>query len=109
LQARKGPVARLQWPASGRHAVDTQFGELAWELRSVNHRYLDISIRLPEDLKRFEPDVRERAAARLHRGKVEISTLPHWKNSRRPLRLYMPQFPSLPQRTPSKYCNGRVW
>ncbi len=50
-----------------------EFGELVWELRSVNHRYLDIQARLPEDLRRIEPLVREKVTARLGRGKVECS------------------------------------
>lgn len=59
--------------AYGRHAADTEIGELTCELRSVNHRYLDISLRLPENLRGLEPLLRERATARLHRGKVEIA------------------------------------
>ncbi len=46
-------------------------GELAWELRSVNHRYLEIFVRLPEELRVLEPRVRERVNQRLGRGKVE--------------------------------------
>jgi uncharacterized protein (TIGR00255 family) len=59
--------------AYGRHATDTEFGELTCELRSVNHRYLDISLRLPDNLRGLEPLLRERASTRLHRGKVEIA------------------------------------
>ena len=59
--------------AYGRHATDTEFGELTCELRSVNHRYLDISLRLPDNLRGLEPLLRERAGTRLHRGKVEIA------------------------------------
>lgn len=50
-----------------------EWGRLSWELRSVNHRYLDISPRLPEELRQLEPLVRERIAGRLARGKVECS------------------------------------
>ncbi len=46
-------------------------GELIWELRSVNHRYLEIQPRLPEDFRVLEPRVREHVAARVGRGKVE--------------------------------------
>lgn len=49
------------------------WGTLIWELRSVNHRYLEITPRLPEELRRIEPDLRERAMARLGRGKVECT------------------------------------
>jgi uncharacterized protein (TIGR00255 family) len=41
-------------------------------LRTVNHRYLEISPRLPEELRSFEPALRERIAARLSRGKVDV-------------------------------------
>jgi uncharacterized protein (TIGR00255 family) len=47
------------------------WGRLAWELRAVNHRYLDVSLRLPEELRAIEGEVRTRAAARLSRGKLE--------------------------------------
>jgi len=46
-------------------------GSLIWELRTVNHRYLDISLRLPEDLRALEPECRERIAAVLRRGKMD--------------------------------------
>ena len=41
------------------------------ELRSVNHRYLDLQFRLPEDLRALEPGMRELIVAKLQRGKVE--------------------------------------
>lgn len=47
------------------------WGTLIWELRTVNHRYLDISLRLPEDFRALEPDCRERIAAVLRRGKLD--------------------------------------
>ncbi|HFC52921.1 MAG TPA: YicC family protein [Gammaproteobacteria bacterium] len=46
-------------------------GSLDLELRSVNHRYLEMSLRLPEELRFLEMDLRERIGARLGRGKVE--------------------------------------
>jgi uncharacterized protein (TIGR00255 family) len=42
------------------------------EWRSVNGRFLDLSLRLPEDLRSLEPALREMAGARLRRGKVEL-------------------------------------
>src|SRR6476660_9895204 len=44
---------------------------LAVELRSVNHRYLDVTVKLPEELRALEPALRERIAAAQKRGKVE--------------------------------------
>jgi len=51
--------------------IDTPRGSLSWELRSVNHRYLDTSLRLADDFRALEPDVRARLKAALSRGKVE--------------------------------------
>ena len=45
---------------------------LVAELRSVNHRYLDLSLRLPDELRPLEPALREKLSARLKRGKVEL-------------------------------------
>jgi uncharacterized protein (TIGR00255 family) len=46
-------------------------GTLSAEIRSVNHRYLDLTFRLPDELRAFEPALREQFAARMTRGKVE--------------------------------------
>lgn len=51
----------------------TAFGRLAWELRSVNHRYLEIGLRLPEELRALEPAIRELLGQQLSRGKVDAS------------------------------------
>jgi uncharacterized protein (TIGR00255 family) len=51
----------------------TPLGTLVCELRTVNHRYLEQSLRLPDELRSFEPLLRERIAARLSRGKVDVS------------------------------------
>ena len=48
-------------------------GGVQWEIRSVNHRYLDVGVRLPEDLRRLEPKIRERVGAYLGRGKVDCT------------------------------------
>jgi len=57
--------------AFGRDRSESTGGTLTWELRTVNHRYLDISLRLPEDLRQIETDVRKRIAKALGRGKVD--------------------------------------
>lgn len=49
----------------------TAWGTLSCELRSVNHRFLEVALRLPEDLRAAEPALRERISARLNRGKVD--------------------------------------
>jgi len=47
--------------------------ELIWEIRSVNHRYLEMFVRLPEELRAIEPLVREKINKRLGRGKIDCS------------------------------------
>ncbi len=53
--------------------TETPWGALAFELRSVNHRYLELNPRLPEELRAIEPALRERVAAKLSRGKVDVN------------------------------------
>ncbi len=48
-----------------------EWSHTSWEIRSVNHRYLEISIRLPEELREIEVDVRERVSGSVHRGKID--------------------------------------
>jgi uncharacterized protein (TIGR00255 family) len=48
------------------------WGRLNWELRSVNHRYLDVQFKLPEDFRAIENELRAQATAQIGRGKVEI-------------------------------------
>jgi len=50
---------------------ETKFTSLALELRAVNHRYLDIQLRLPDELRSFEAAIRDAISAQLQRGKVE--------------------------------------
>ncbi|MDD4905794.1 MAG: YicC family protein [Methylobacter tundripaludum] len=54
---------------------ETEIGDLtiSCELRSVNHRYCDISLRLPDRLRFVEADLRSAIAAKINRGKVECS------------------------------------
>src|SRR6478672_4721687 len=53
--------------------TETPWGALSFELRSVNHRYLELSPRLPDELRALEPALRERVAAKLTRGKVDVN------------------------------------
>jgi len=48
-------------------------GQLGCELRAVNHRYLELSVRLPEELRPIENQIRERVARRVSRGKVDLA------------------------------------
>lgn len=49
------------------------FGRLSWEMRSVNHRYLDFGLRLPEELRPLEAEIRKTLGQFLSRGKIEAS------------------------------------
>ena len=53
-------------------AKSTLTGQLGLEIRSVNSRFLDLSFRLPEDLRQFEPTLRDLIIGKLKRGKVEV-------------------------------------
>ena len=57
--------------AFARQECNDTWGSLTLELRSVNHRYLEISLRLPEELRVLEGKVRERLQQGLNRGKVD--------------------------------------
>ncbi len=50
-----------------------EWGSAVCELRAVNHRYLDLSLRLPEQLSACETALREKIQQVLHRGKVECT------------------------------------
>ena len=52
---------------------DTPWGHLSLELRSLNHRYLELFIRLPEELRSLESGIRETLGEHLSRGKVDVS------------------------------------
>jgi len=56
-----------------RETAETSFGTMTCEMRAVNHRYLDIQFRLPEELRSKELDLRNRIGESLKRGKVECS------------------------------------
>jgi uncharacterized protein (TIGR00255 family) len=47
------------------------WGTVTCELRSVNHRYLELSLRLPDDLRGLENDARQLLSSSLRRGKVD--------------------------------------
>ncbi len=53
--------------------LDTEQGVLLWELRSVNHRYLEMQFKLPDGFRALEPALRDLISARLRRGKVDAS------------------------------------
>ncbi|MBL6690052.1 MAG: YicC family protein [Pseudomonadales bacterium] len=50
-----------------------EVGAAVWEFRSVNHRYLDVSFRMPENLRYLETDLKGAFRDKVHRGKIECS------------------------------------
>ena len=62
-------------------------GTLIWELRSVNHRYLEPHLRLPEALRDLEGAVREALRQGLSRGKVECTLRFNEENAGKPLQV----------------------
>lgn len=56
-----------------RQEVQHPWGSLSCEIRSVNHRYLEASVRMPDTLRACEPKIREQLRKQLSRGKVEVN------------------------------------
>ncbi len=59
--------------AFSRTATRFGTGQIIWEIRSVNHRYLDVNLRFPEELRTLEMSARERFNSFLHRGRIDAS------------------------------------
>jgi uncharacterized protein (TIGR00255 family) len=76
------PVYSMTGYASAQHSTANSSAEqdtkaapasqLGLEIRSVNSRFLDLSFRLPEDLRQYEPALRELIISKIKRGKVEV-------------------------------------
>jgi uncharacterized protein (TIGR00255 family) len=56
-----------------RESAEFPIGTLTWEIRAVNHRYLDVQFKLPEDLRPKEQVFRQQASSSLGRGKIECA------------------------------------
>jgi len=54
-----------------RAQANTDYGTLILEVRSVNHRYLDIALRLPEELRLLDPEFRQAIKHQLIRGRID--------------------------------------
>ncbi len=59
--------------AYGREEGSGSWGQASCEIRTVNHRYLEMSIRLPEELRALEQSVRDKISSRLKRGKIDCA------------------------------------
>lgn len=57
--------------AFSRTEQDLDGTQLIWEIRSVNHRYLDVNIRLPDELRPLEPECRSVISRIISRGRVD--------------------------------------
>lgn len=57
--------------AFARKQAEFPWGALVWEIRSVNHRYLEPVFRLPEQLRQIEPSLRDALRVHLSRGKID--------------------------------------
>jgi uncharacterized protein (TIGR00255 family) len=59
--------------AFARQSIEKDWGNGAWEIRSVNSRYLETNFRLPESLRYLEFKLREKLRKRLNRGKLDCT------------------------------------
>ncbi|MDJ0881429.1 MAG: YicC/YloC family endoribonuclease [Gammaproteobacteria bacterium] len=59
--------------AFARVQQSNESGEIVWEIKSVNHRYLEPGFKLPDDFRLLEPDIRKMLSAHLNRGKIDIN------------------------------------
>lgn len=59
--------------AHGQSDTKTEYAEFHWEIRSLNNRFLDLTIRLPEQFRHLDSVIRPRVSAHIHRGKVDVT------------------------------------
>lgn len=71
--------------AFARREVSGSWGNAVWELRSINHRYLELSLHFPEAFSELEVIIRERLRQQLHRGKVDCTLRYHPKEENTPI------------------------
>ncbi len=69
--------------AFARQQSEHEWGTLVWEIRSVNHRYLEPSFRMPDSLRHLEGPLREQLRSSVQRGKVDA-----WLKGRSELESY---------------------
>ena len=67
--------------AFARNTIEFSWGSVTCELRSVNHRFLETSFRMPETMREIEMSLREIARKALTRGKVDCSMQVDFNNS----------------------------
>jgi len=59
--------------AFARQTVENELGTLTWEIKSVNHRFSEVSLRLPEELRPAEVQIRELITQSVSRGKIDAN------------------------------------
>ena len=64
------PIRSMTAFAAGERS--TEWGVLGCEMRAVNHRFLELGVRLPDELRALEPLLREQVTARVSRGKLDL-------------------------------------
>ena len=62
-----------------RAQIQESWGLITCELRSINHRYLEMSVHLPEMLRELENSIREQIRHHIKRGKIECY-IRYWKS-----------------------------
>ena len=109
------PVYSMTGYASAQHSTANASSEsesrsapsshLGLEIRSVNSRFLDLSFRLPEELRQYEPVLRELLVGQLKRGKVEVRAAIETNN----LNLVVDPTPRLLQRLNAVQDSVKAW
>lgn len=59
--------------AFARHEIEAPWGSLVWELRTVNHRFLELSFNLPDNSRMLEQTLRDLTRTKLQRGKLDAT------------------------------------
>ena len=80
-----------------RESVELDWGSFCWEVRSVNHRYVDVNYKAHEQLRMLEPKVRNLVKAYCSRGKLDVQLQCQWRNDQRDLSVNMALVESLLQ------------
>jgi uncharacterized protein (TIGR00255 family) len=70
-ETKRGIAMVFSMTAFARQMSTSDLGQLTLEIKSVNHRFSEVSFRLPEDLRSLEPRLREAIAKTIQRGKVD--------------------------------------
>ncbi|MFT6550153.1 MAG: hypothetical protein ACJA1I_000180 [Zhongshania marina] len=87
LAPQGNPLTTSSMTAFAHQRFEYPWGSVTWELRSVNHRYLELSFKLPESWRQLEPSLRDALRSKLQRGKVECALRVQQQNQQQALQL----------------------